>query len=573
MKKLWTVLTALAVGACATGGHTDAPAPVVAPLHSDFTQSYAKGSEYGPFLAATLAQESDEHARAAHYYMEALKADPTSRFVAERAFYQLLYAGRVGEAAKLAEGLIVGAADQQDDLLQLTYVLEAYKRGDWQAVRERLTNQPKFGFGFILKPLFTAWSYAAEGNEGAARTALKPLIADPRLKTIGEENLAYILDHLNQYDAAGKVYRTLIDGDKASSMQAMIAYAHMLYRSGQKDKARAFLSEKSKIYANSQLLLREAVNILSAEAPSLDTTTPDGAATAVFFRLAREFAHSRSPRAAIIYLRLAAYLAPGNAEISVMLGDLFQQTDDAHDAAAAYAAVSPSSSLRRLADIRRIEALEAAGHADKAEEEARRLLKEKPDDPARLTLLANVLRGRENYAEAAERYSQVVDLLGKPDANDWFIFFSRGVCYERLKDWQKAEGDMLAALKLNPGEASVLNYLGYSWIDRGVHIEEAKMLIAKAAKERPNDGFIIDSFGWVHYLTGDYPKAVELLEKAVRLEPDDPTINDHLGDAYWRVGRRLEARFQWRHALTGKPDEKDVQTIQHKLAYGLPDVP
>jgi Flp pilus assembly protein TadD len=154
---------------------------------------------------------------------------------------------------------------------------------------------------------------------------------------------------------------------------------------------------------------------------------------------------------------------------------------------------------------------------------------------------------------------------------DWSLFYYRGICYERTKDWPKAEADFNQALALNPNESHVLNYLGYSWIDMGLNLEKGLELVKQAVELRPDDGYIVDSLGWAYYRLGRYEDAVRELERAVLLRPEDPVINDHLGDGYWQVGRQLEATFQWRHASDLKPEPEDFTRIQKKLREGLRD--
>ena len=139
----------------------------------------------------------------------------------------------------------------------------------------------------------------------------------------------------------------------------------------------------------------------------------------------------------------------------------------------------------------------------------------------------------------------------------------------RLKKWKKAEEDFLEALKLNPNQPFVLNYLGYSWVDQGINLDRAREMIERAVEQRRDDGYIVDSMGWVLYRLGDYNEAVQHLERAVELRPLDPIISDHLGDAYWRVGRRHEARFQWRRALSLRPEREEISKIATKLDQGL----
>lgn len=151
-------------------------------------------------------------------------------------------------------------------------------------------------------------------------------------------------------------------------------------------------------------------------------------------------------------------------------------------------------------------------------------------------------------------------------------YYARGICYERLKQWDKAEPDLQKALELNPDQASVMNYLGYSWVDQNMHLDEAMDLIREAVRREPNNGYYVDSLGWAHYKLGQYEKAVEELEKAVELRPEDPVLNDHLGDAYWKVERKREARFQWSHALSLDPEPEDREQILDKLANGLQEI-
>jgi Flp pilus assembly protein TadD len=161
----------------------------------------------------------------------------------------------------------------------------------------------------------------------------------------------------------------------------------------------------------------------------------------------------------------------------------------------------------------------------------------------------------------------------KVDAGHWPLYYFRGICYERTKQWPMAEADFKKALALYPDQPLVLNYLGYSWIDQGINLDEGFRMLRRAVEQRPTDGYIVDSLGWAYYRLGRFEDAVRVLERAVELRAADPVINDHLGDAYWRVGRKLEAGFQWRHAKDLKPEPEDLEKIEQKLKSGLPDDP
>jgi len=184
-----------------------------------------------------------------------------------------------------------------------------------------------------------------------------------------------------------------------------------------------------------------------------------------------------------------------------------------------------------------------------------------------------VLRSNDLFAEAVTAYTGGIDTLTRPDRRHWVLYYQRGICYERLKQWPQAEADFRKALELQPQQPLVLNYLGYSLVDMGKNLDEGLSMIRKAVELRPTDGYIVDSLGWAYYKLGRYEEAVTELERAVEMLPDDPVINDHLGDAYWRVGRRLEAKFQWAHARDMKPEATALAEIQAKLANGLPPAP
>ena len=183
--------------------------------------------------------------------------------------------------------------------------------------------------------------------------------------------------------------------------------------------------------------------------------------------------------------------------------------------------------------------------------------------------LGNILRARKEFSECGTVYSKAIANIKEPQKSDWLTYYFRGICYERSKRWNKAEADLKKALELFPDQPHVLNYLGYSWIDQGLHLDEGMTMIRRAVEQRPDDGYIVDSLGWAYYRIGKYQEAVKHLERAVEIKPDDPTINDHLGDAYWKVDRKLEARFQWAHARDLKPDPADLVKIEQKLKFGL----
>jgi Flp pilus assembly protein TadD len=215
--------------------------------------------------------------------------------------------------------------------------------------------------------------------------------------------------------------------------------------------------------------------------------------------------------------------------------------------------------------MRRVGIMVQTGRADDAMRELDRIAADYPDSALPPIQRGDILRSKERYSEAIAAYTSGIEKLGQPGGEDWPVFYDRGIAYEQAHQWHNAEADFRRALQLAPDQPYVLNYLGYSWADKGEHLAEARQMIQKAAERRPNDGAITDSLGWVMLRQGDVGSAVQLLERAVELEPEDSTINGHLGDAYSAAGRLLEAQYQWRRALTLNPGPEDTAKLEAKL--------
>jgi tetratricopeptide (TPR) repeat protein len=273
----------------------------------------------------------------------------------------------------------------------------------------------------------------------------------------------------------------------------------------------------------------------------------------------------------LVYLQLSLYLAPNHPLALLSLADLYESLKKPEMAIKIYERIPANSPLHRNAAIQMASDLDALDRGAEAEKHLDAIIQNDPKDLEAIMALGNVLRGHKKFAECADAYSKGVALIDKPVKANWVMFYFRGICYERSKQWPKAEADLKKAIELFPDQPHVLNYLGYSWIDQGINLDQGMAMIKKAVQQRPDDGYIVDSLGWAYYRLGNYEDAVKQLDRAIELKPEDPTINDHLGDAYWRVGRRLEAKFQWAHARDLKPEPEELPKILAKLKDGLPD--
>jgi tetratricopeptide (TPR) repeat protein len=291
------------------------------------------------------------------------------------------------------------------------------------------------------------------------------------------------------------------------------------------------------------------------------------------FSLASALSDDQSSDVALVYAQLALSLEGRSPITQTLLGDIYENMDRFDKAIAAYDRIPADSELRENADIEMAVNLQRLDRSREAQDLLNKVIARDPNNYDALITLGNIHRANEEFAKAAEVYSRALALVKAPERPQWSAYYYRGIAYERTKKWEEAEADFRKALSLEPNQPLVLNYLGYSMIEKGLNLNEAIEMVRKAVELKPNDGYVVDSLGWAHYQLGEYEEAVRHLERAVELKPADPTIADHLGDAYWRVGRKLEARFQWQHAKDNKPEPENLSKIDAKLKDGLADTP
>jgi tetratricopeptide (TPR) repeat protein len=182
-------------------------------------------------------------------------------------------------------------------------------------------------------------------------------------------------------------------------------------------------------------------------------------------------------------------------------------------------------------------------------------------------ILGDKYRKLKNYEKAIVVYSRLIENEKLKGTSN--ILYSRGISYEQIKDWKRAEQDFKRSLDLNPNDPYVMNYLAYSWLDRKININRALELLKKAVDLQPSDGFIRDSLGWAYFLSKKFEESVFHLEKAVVMLPNDATLNDHLGDAYWMSNRKSEALSQWKKVLILDPEYKTKKVVNEKINKGL----
>ena len=520
----------------------------------------------GSYLAARHAGQMRDAAAAAAYYRVALNRDPKNGELLDRTFLSLLVGGNIDDAVKYAER--VATTDKSDRVARLVLGVNALKKKQYAASRRELAQSVRGPITDLTATLLSSWAQFGAKDAKGGVAAIDRLAGPDWYAIFKDLHAGLILDLAGNEKEAGKRFERAYKAD-SSALRVVEAYGSWVSRNKSPQEALAIYEAFDKVLPRHPLIV-DAMNKLKAgeKLPILIASAQAGAAEALY-GLGASLGRRGGEDLGLVYLQLGLHLSPNHPLALLSLADLYESLKKPELAIKAYERVPASSPLHRNAEIQMAANLDTLERADEAEKHLQALIKRRPDDIEAIMALGNVLRGHKKFAECADVYSKGVDLIAKPEKTNWVIFYFRGICYERSKQWPKSEADLKKALELYPDQPHVLNYLGYSWIDQGVNLDEGMSMIKKAVQQRPDDGYIVDSLGWAYYRVGNYEEAVKQLERAIELKPEDPTINDHLGDAYWRVGRELEARFQWAHARDLKPEPEELPKIEEKLKNGL----
>jgi tetratricopeptide (TPR) repeat protein len=559
LKVLLACVSVSALAACAS-------APGQVALRGSVGQNYAlfdTRTSYGQFLAGQAALREGKTKEAATYFGTAAVLGEDPGIIAERSFTAMLLSGEISRAAASAP-TESGGTEAIRRLGVLTRVVEALALGKGKEAQTLLKADPP---GFPHQQavaLLAPWAAAAAGDsEGAV---VQPVLRNDKLvQYFGQQGQARLFERAKRFDEAETDYKALTSNAATASIFTL-DYGAFLERRKRYDDAVTLYDAALRAAPSDTGLVRARARAVARSAPPPLPSLRQGAAESLI-ACAATFAGERQNQFALAYLRLALRLDPARDEAWVLVGDLLNQGDDHQAAIDAYGRVPAGTPLYASAQSKIAWAWNALGDKAKALEVARATVASSPNDRDAAVALADLLRASSRWDESVAVLDPI--LTREAASPDWRLLYLRAVALEQAGRWPEAERDLRAALKVNPDEPELLNFLGYSWIDRNERVPEALAMVEKAVAARPQSGAMLDSLGWAYFRLGDYKTAIEKLEAAVELEPGDPDINGHLGDAYWKAGRTIEARFQWQRVLTLEPTDKQKVESEDKLKNGL----
>lgn len=526
---------------------------------------------YGTYLAARVAHLRQDLNTAADYYIKSIKLGADNPEIISRAYVLLTSEGRISEAAEYAKK----AREQGDNgnFIHFVVMTDELNKGNYDKALESLENIKDKAYQESILPLFESWIYAGSGKPEEALAAMDKLKKDKSLVSLYYMHSGMLNDYLGNKEEAAKAFDMVVNNENLElSYRSLQIISNFYIRSGRKNEAAELVKKYYDKNFQARMLFELYQNIqnadLKATAKMIDT--PQKGEAEALFNIGTIFRGYQSDISQI-FTALALYLNPQHDVALISMADLLENSQRYDEAIAKYNQISPQSPVYFMAQLKVASIYMVKKDNQKALKKLENLLEQYPDDYQILFNLGEVNRVMNQQKDAIKYYNKALKVAPKAVKKDWTVYYALGMAYERNGQWKKAEEVLQKALKVSNRHPFVLNYLGYSWLQHNENSNEALYMIFEAYRQNPEDGHIMDSLGWALYRMGKYEDAIKVLERAAEYLPGNAIVCDHLGDAYWLVGRKDEARFQWQHALTLKEDAEELnkEVIRQKITRGI----
>jgi len=519
----------------------------------------------GAYLAARHASFYSDYSAGAEYYTKALIRDPSNAILLENALMSFIGLGDMNRAIPVARKMESQGVVSQ--ISRMVLIVDLAKKEKYDDIISMIDQGETIGP--LVDGLVLAWAELGRGKMSEALAHFDKVSNEKGTRAFGLYHKALALASAGDYEGADAILSGSTDGPLRATVSGVLAHAEILSQLERNEAAVELLNSIFGEELDPRVTQLQTDLLDGKKLPFTKATQPSEGLAEVFYTVAGALNGETDDGYTLLYTRMAEYLDPNHIDAILISAGLLERLERYELATKAYNRVPRDNPSFHAAELGRADALRKAGKQEAAIEVLEQLAKSHGDLPSVHAALGDALRQLERYDLAAKAYDRALELSGEPTANDWFIYYARGICFERIDSWEKADADFRMALKLNPDQPQVLNYLGYSLLEKNIRLDEALEMIERAVSAVPNDGYITDSLGWALYRLRRFEEAVGYMERAAELKPVDPIVNDHLGDTLWAVGRKLEAEFQWRRAMSFEPEEVDADRIRRKLEVGL----
>ena len=536
-------------------------------------ESY-EAKDVANYFSGVLAVNDNQYQKS-YDYLKSLNNLEDSHYVYSQYFhYSLVALKRFKDATKYSKKLEEKKIDNfESNLISAVYYLEREDFDKALGYFEKLKNKSQPGsIQNFLSVSLNSWANFKNTNN--LNSALNLLESVPKkfenLKNI-QKTFAYCYFDSNQTD---EVFKKLTSRSDINYSRYFFFHANYLISKNKEKKTQEILQSSLNLHPKNLILNQLKTDLVQKKVfnNQFDCRNSSHVIAEMLYIVANGLAAQQNYVTSNFYLNLAKYLNPDFISFEVLHAENFSIINKYEEAKKIYNEIQKHGSSYSWYASKQIASI--LTKEEKKKEAVIFLEKtfQKIKNPTTYEIFdyAEFLKNNEKYKESIKYYSNVINKIDKKHALYGQVLDGRGIAYERTNQWNKAEKDLLNSLSVSPDDAYVINYLAYSWIEKGINIEKSLNMLKKANALRPNDGYIIDSLGWALFKLKNYEEAKKYLQLAVRFMASDPVINDHYADSLWMNNNSLQARYYWNYVLKlEKTEEKLKKEIELKLLFGL----
>jgi len=511
-----------------------------------------------------------------YYYLKDLNNLEQSHYNYSQYFqYSLITLKKFREAVNYSKKLEENKIDNfESNLISAVYYLKSQDQAKSSYYIEQLIDKSQPGtIQNLVSSSLNSWVNIK--NQPNLESSLKLLDSIPRnFENLKKIQKVFVYCYFDS-NKTGNVFRELFANPNIDFSRYIFFYVnYLLKKDDTKEEAENILQNSLKQYPKNLVLNQLNVDIEQNRKTNnqFDCSEPNQVIAEMLYVVANALAAQSNYVASNFYLNLANYLNPNFQSYTTLYAENFYNIEEFDKAKELYMEIQKQGSVYSWHANKQI-AFILIKQGNK--QEAVKYLKDKYQKIKSPSLyeifdFAEFLKNNENYDDSIKYYSQLLSLIDKKHNLYAQVLDGRGIAYERTNQWDKAEVDLLGSLESSPNDAYVINYLAYSWIEKGKNIEKALTMLRKANELRPNDGYIIDSLGWALFKLKRFKEAKNYLELAVQYMASDPVVNDHYADSLWMNNQSLQARYYWNYVLKlEKTEDKLKEEIKQKLLFGL----
>ena len=524
----------------------------------------------GSYIAGQFAEKEGDFKNASYYYIDLISRGDSEREIITRS---VIYAALAGNFE------IATAISRKIDDLQLNYPVanlvifaEAIKNREKSEIL-RAFERHKKNFPEIFKIVTEFWILIIDNKKDEAFRLINSISInnEAQLQIINyNQLLAYV--YFNKYEQAKTLYENMEFSNFLFDSESALALVKYFQKNKESEVSESIIS-KARSASNNAYYIQAFKNKLSNGGVSdAIKITPYKQIAEVFFRWSQS---SQRGAENIInnsfYLSLANFADPTSSFLKFNLATILNDSENYELSREILDNFSNDDVFFMDSIVENSFAIEQLDSNESALEYIQQFIIDGYANARLLKTYGSLQRSMSLFKEAIKSYTRAIEVAKRETYTEaiWPILFLRGISFERSKNWALAESDFISALELSPDQPQVLNYMGYSLLERKEKLDQALKMIILAAEKSPDSYHIIDSLGWAYYKKGDFGKALLYLEKAMEIESTDPIVNDHLGDVLWMLGRKREAKFQWKKSLSFNPESVDQKNTEDKLKFGL----